>query len=486
MRTRSGDADTIAEVVNEDADFNGDGTVTSRDGQSLKTLAKIEADLEGATAAATADAEAAKTAAETAQTNAQTSAFNAAARAREAQASATAAAASAASIGDREIASDDTLTGDGTTASELSVANPVPDGGAAGQFLQRTSVGYVWATAPSGGGTGGGGGLASVASDDTLTGSGIPADPLGVANAFTAADERKLDGIESGATADQTPAEIVTGLQNLSGSARLDASAVKNLPRGGGLSEVASDDTLSGDGTTNSKLAVARPVPEGGTAGQLLSRTASGYEWADRPTGGGSSTGGDLIESNEFSWGSATDTGTWLNTGISLDPDDVDNTDLYAVVLWSAATVGNIASAVFTGRQWKAFNNYSSANSPGNSLILEMHFQSTSDLHVASSQLFRIARTSAGSIRILGGWIRSRVPSSELRLAIQKLGGGSASGGMEAVQTDATLGGAGTTASPLGVVNPVHRRGRDETRRHRGQRHRRSDTGRDRHGLAKP
>ena len=52
--------------------------------------------------------------------------------------------------------------------------------------------------------------------------------------AFSSADETKLDGIENNATADQSATEIRDSLQTLSGNARLDASAVKNIPTGGG------------------------------------------------------------------------------------------------------------------------------------------------------------------------------------------------------------------------------------------------------------
>ena len=64
--------------------------------------------------------------------------------------------------------------------------------------------------------TGGGGGLTSVTSDATLTGDGTGGSPLGVANEFTDDDETKLDGIETGATADQTGVEIRTLLNGLS------------------------------------------------------------------------------------------------------------------------------------------------------------------------------------------------------------------------------------------------------------------------------
>ena len=78
--------------------------------------------------------------------------------------------------------------------------------------------------------TGSGGGLATVSTDATITGDGTADDPLSVANPFTDADETKLDNIETGATADQTAAELVTALQTLTGAGRLDASAIKNLP----------------------------------------------------------------------------------------------------------------------------------------------------------------------------------------------------------------------------------------------------------------
>ena len=68
---------------------------------------------------------------------------------------------------------------------------------------------------PSGGGTSG---LTSVATDSTITGDGTSGSPLGVANPFTDADETKLDGIEANATADQTGSEIVTAIDTQLGS----------------------------------------------------------------------------------------------------------------------------------------------------------------------------------------------------------------------------------------------------------------------------
>ena len=114
---------------------------------------------------------------------------------------------------------------------------------------------------PSGGGQTGG--LAAVASDSTITGDGTHDDPLSVANPFTLTDNTKLTGIEDRATRDQTPAEIVAGLSGLSGASRLPASAVQGLPAGGGnggLTAVSSDASLSGSGTDTDPLRVTEAI----------------------------------------------------------------------------------------------------------------------------------------------------------------------------------------------------------------------------------
>ena len=113
---------------------------------------------------------------------------------------------------------------------------------------------------PSGGGQTGG--LAAVASDSSLTGDGTHDDPLGVASPFTTADHTKLDGIEDRATRDQTPAEIVAGLSGLTGISRLPATAVQGLPSGGsgGLTTVTSDASLSGSGTGTDPLRVTEAI----------------------------------------------------------------------------------------------------------------------------------------------------------------------------------------------------------------------------------
>ncbi|MYD94235.1 MAG: hypothetical protein F4Y02_11220 [Chloroflexi bacterium] len=84
-----------------------------------------------------------------------------------------------------------------------------------------------WAEVGTGSSTGG---LTQVASDATLTGDGRSSHPLTVANPFTDDDEAHLDGIEAGATADQTAAEIIGAIEGETGNARLDAQALRNYP----------------------------------------------------------------------------------------------------------------------------------------------------------------------------------------------------------------------------------------------------------------
>ena len=88
--------------------------------------------------------------------------------------------------------------------TELPAANRlVPAGGDDGQVLKKTSgsdYDVAWEADLSGTG-----GLASVATDDTLTGEGTPTNTLSVANPFTAPDETKLDGIEAGAEVNVQP-----------------------------------------------------------------------------------------------------------------------------------------------------------------------------------------------------------------------------------------------------------------------------------------
>ena len=82
---------------------------------------------------------------------------------------------------------------------------------------------------------------------------------------YTDAEKNKLAGIEVGATQDQTAGEIRDALQSLTDIARLDASAVKNLPQGGG----------GGDGATAEQVAAIQANTVRSTANAAAVRQIS-------------------------------------------------------------------------------------------------------------------------------------------------------------------------------------------------------------------
>ena len=133
------------------------------------------------------------------------------------------------------ISTDDTIDGNGTASSPLSVANPFTDADETklDELANIKSIGTNLALAPDGtlNASAGGGtsGLTAVSTDSTITGDGTSGDPLSVANPFTDTDETKLDGIEDNATADQSATEIRDALQSLSNDSRLDGSSIKNI-----------------------------------------------------------------------------------------------------------------------------------------------------------------------------------------------------------------------------------------------------------------
>jgi hypothetical protein len=113
------------------------------------------------------------------------------------------------------------------------------------------------------GGGGGGGGLTSVASDATLTGNGTSSAPLGIADGSVTGTKLANNALLAGANVD-----IVRR-----GNGSLEISAAAG--GGGGLTQVASDATLSGDGTSGSPL-------------QLADGAVTGVKLADNALVGGS------------------------------------------------------------------------------------------------------------------------------------------------------------------------------------------------------
>ena len=240
------------------------------------------------------------------------------------------------------VATDSTITGDGSEDTPLSVAEPyssgersklagIPSNAEANvgeEFTQaeKSKLGNIedsatadqtgseivgsistalgstdWQTGGTGGG--GGGGLASVSSDATLDGLGTVGSPLSVAEPytdaersklagipsdaeanvgqeftqtektklggistgaevnvgeeFTQAEKSKLTGIEPSAKDDQTGSEIVGSINTQLGSSDWQSGG-----GGGGLSTVATDSTIDGDGSTGTPLSVAEPYTD--------------------------------------------------------------------------------------------------------------------------------------------------------------------------------------------------------------------------------
>ena len=142
--------------------------------------------------------------------------------------------------------------------------DPYPDGGTAGQVLTKTEDGVAWADAQSGSGSGDGTGSSYTlppATPDTLggvkVGSGLSITEDGTLSATASGSSGEVD-LSSYATKE----ELSTGLSGKADSSHTHAMRdITGLPA------------------------------SGGTAGQVLTKTDTGAEWADAPSGGTGSSG---------------------------------------------------------------------------------------------------------------------------------------------------------------------------------------------------
>ena len=102
----------------------------------------------------------------------------------------------------------------------------LPAGGTDGQVLRISSGVPNWA------------GQAGVVTDQTLSGTGLANSPLGLAGVeFTSDLFNKLNGIEDGATADQSAAEIIAAIDGVLGSGWQTPGTAGTSTSGGGLDE---------------------------------------------------------------------------------------------------------------------------------------------------------------------------------------------------------------------------------------------------------
>ncbi len=160
---------------------------------------------------------------------------------------------------------------------------------------------------PGTGGGGGGGGVSSVSGTAPITSTGgatpaigITAATSGAAGSMSAADKSKLDGIEAGATADQSAAELLTAIKTVDGTGSgLDADTVDGQHasafEAAGTAAALVDD-LSGvsnaaTARTNLGLGTAAVVDTGTGASNAILGNDSRLTDSRAPSG---SAGGDL------------------------------------------------------------------------------------------------------------------------------------------------------------------------------------------------
>ena len=198
------------------------------------------------------------------------------------------------------VASDATLTGDGTAGSLLSVANPLPAAGSNGQVLMVTGGIIGWADSAA---------LSAVASDATLTGNGTAGSLLSVANplpaagsngqvltvtggiiGWAAAANNYVTGITVTGTTTKTISLSRQGLSSLSVSFT-DLTASGGTGDNWGSQVIVSDATLSGTGVLGDALAVAVPLPSDGQSNQFLKWISGSPSWVEGSLGGGLSAG---------------------------------------------------------------------------------------------------------------------------------------------------------------------------------------------------
>ncbi len=212
------------------------------------------------------------------------------------------------------VSTDATITGDGTSGDPLSVANPFTDD----DESQLDALPPLWAADDHAVGDQVSwdgkvyrclatrqstdtdnpatdttswrdvGSLGTITTDTTLTGDGTTGDPLMVANPFTDDDETKLDGIETGATADQTASEIIGAIEGETGTDRLDFAALRDVPDSSttakGLVELATSDETAAL-TDATRAVTPDSLPLASASQQGLVELASNAE-ADAGTDG--------------------------------------------------------------------------------------------------------------------------------------------------------------------------------------------------------
>ena len=284
--------------------------------------------------------------------------------------------------------------------------------------LTRRDGNTVQVSLPSGGG-----GLATVNTDGTtISGDGSSTNPVALVSTLATtieANRVKLNGIEANATQDQTNTQIRDSLQTLTGNARLDASAIQNLPSsgGGGLASVAHDATLTGLGTNADLLGVSNPFSQ---ADEDKLDAIESNATADQ-------TGTEIVTRLESLQG-----GNQLDATYIRNLPSSDNLE-FAIAQGSWGQNLNLFIPATAGTYKYQVNNPTNAPTgvAGNTVVEVIRYGSN-DL------IQRIIETD--SIYVRGG--RGSFSTSWVEI------------GTSGVSTDTTISGTGTSGDPLGVANP--------------------------------
>ena len=192
---------------------------------------------------------------------------------------------------------------------------------------------------------GGAGDITGVTAGTGLSGGGNSGDvTLTVTTPYTSAEQTKLGAIESSATADQTGAEIKTVLETLAGVARLEASAIQNLPSGGSVDSAAIVSAVSGTPTDNQIIE--------------YDDTNSRLQFVDPPTGGGNTT--TTIKQPSLVGGpnnvNINSVDRFFDTSIDMPASaDISDDDSFTFSIQYNATGNPVNEAILvTGADWKA------------------------------------------------------------------------------------------------------------------------------------
>lgn len=191
----------------------------------------------------------------------------------------------------------------GSTATLSGLADVNISGRVDGSIVEWDATTSRWVM----GAAGGGGGVSSVTGTAPITSTGgatpaigITAATSGAAGSMSAADKSKLDGIEAGATADQSAAELLTAIKTVDGTGSgLDADTVDGQHasafEAAGTAAALVDDlsgvTDAATARTNLGLGTAAVVDTGTGASNAILGNDSRLTDSRAPSG---SAGGDL------------------------------------------------------------------------------------------------------------------------------------------------------------------------------------------------